>query len=337
VVCDIGKTPGVEITQLRDGMPHYLDALVDLLRRNQPDRIAADAHGAWTAVAREHGVTRVQIGFDVSELIHEFIVLRQVIRAVVSEEGMAPGLAEPALSDILDAAIVAAVEAYVDARDYEARGVQAQNIGFLTHELRNPLSTALLTVAQLRRHAAPEQARLVATLERNLERLDELIDGVLLTQSLEAGKVVPNVSEVRLGQVMEPALEPARKAAEHKGLHFTASYDADTVVRLDPLLTRSAVQNLADNATKYTDVGGVDISVRQGPDGLTVDVCDTCQGLSPAELRTIFEPFRRGRTAKAGTGLGLTIARRAVEAQGGTLDAESTGPVGCHFRIRLPA
>jgi signal transduction histidine kinase len=149
--------------------------------------------------------------------------------------------------------------------------------------------------------------------------------------------VVPNVSEVRLGQVMEPALEAARKAAEHKGLHFTASYDADTVVRLDPLLTRSAVQNLADNATKYTDVGGVDISVRQGPDGLTVDVCDTCQGLSPAELRTIFEPFRRGRTAKAGTGLGLTIARRAVEAQGGTLDAESTGPVGCHFRIRLPA
>ena len=63
---------------------------------------------------------------------------------------------------------------------------------------------------------------------------------------------------------------------------------------------------------------------------------DTCEGLSPEELRTIFEPFKRGRSAKGGTGLGLAIARRAVEAQGGSIHGESPGPVGCRFSITLP-
>jgi len=337
VMRDIVKTPSVEITQLRDGMPHYLDALVTVLCGEARDGIAQGAHGAWTAVAREHGVTRVQIGFNITQLVHEFIVLRQGIRDVVCERGMPVEQAEGALADIRDAAISAAVEAYVDARDFQARGVQAQNVAFLTHELRNPLSTALMTAANLRKRVPAESERLIDTLERSLKRLDDLIDGVLLTQSLEAGKVQARPVEVPLGEVMEPALEAARTAAEHKGLAFKASYDPEAVVRLDPLLTRSAIQNLADNATKYTDAGGVDIAVHQGPDGLRIDICDTCQGLSPTELGTIFEPFQRGRTGKTGTGLGLTIARRAVEAQGGTLDAESSGSVGCHFWISLPA
>jgi signal transduction histidine kinase len=78
------------------------------------------------------------------------------------------------------------------------------------------------------------------------------------------------------------------------------------------------------------------VAVSDNQGDLVVDVRDTCQGLSPEELKTIFEPFRRGRTHQAGTGLGLAIARRAVEAQGGNITAESSGTSGCHFQIRLP-
>jgi hypothetical protein len=101
-------------------------------------------------------------------------------------------------------------------------------------------------------------------------------------------------------------------------------------------LTRSALQNLAENAVKYTDEGEVNISITDEGDEVVVDVRDTCKGLSPEELGTIFEPFKRGRTEKTGTGLGLAIARRAVEAQGGRIHAESTGASGCHFSVRLP-
>ena len=72
------------------------------------------------------------------------------------------------------------------------------------------------------------------------------------------------------------------------------------------------------------------------PDELVVDVRDTCPGISPEELRTIFEPFKRGRNAKGGTGLGLAIARRAAEAQGGSISAQSSSHAGCQFSIRLP-
>jgi signal transduction histidine kinase len=66
---------------------------------------------------------------------------------------------------------------------------------------------------------------------------------------------------------------------------------------------------------------------------------DTCIGISPEELKTIFEPFKRGaagRLSSSGTGLGLAIARRAVRAQGGDMGAESPGHSGCHFWLSLP-
>src|SRR5262249_26222523 len=96
------------------------------------------------------------------------------------------------------------------------------------------------------------------------------------------------------------------------------------------------IQNLVENAIKYTDRGAVDVSLRHTDDELVLDVFDTCPGLAPEELRTIFEPFKRGRSDKTGTGLGLAIARRAAEAQGGSIQAESPGPSGCHFSVRLP-
>ncbi|MBX3261030.1 MAG: sensor histidine kinase [Labilithrix sp.] len=336
---EIARAPEVALTHLRDGLPAYLEALAQLLLSNRTARQLSDGSGAeaaWADIAREHGITRVRIGFDITQLIHEFVVLRQVIRDVAEEHGVGDACAEAVLYDLLDAGIRVAVKSYVEARDYDARRRQAEHVGFLAHELRNPLSTAALAVSHLRRQATPGQGRLLDVLERNLRRLGELIDGVLLTQRLEAGKVTCRPSELALGGVMDAALEGARTMASEKGLAFRASYDPEVRVRVDPDLTRAAVQNVADNAARYTDTGAVEISVDDREDHVVIHVRDTCHGISPEELRTIFEPFERGSTPKPGTGLGLAIARRAVEAQGGAIGAESPGPSGCHFWIRLP-
>jgi signal transduction histidine kinase len=262
-------------------------------------------------------------------------VLRRAIYEVAQKHEPDLGAADPALTELVDSAIRVAVQAYVDARDYEARRAQAANIGFLIHELRQPLSTAMVTSARMRTSAGTQQLPTLDTLDRNLRRLAELINGVLLTERLEAGEVQLQLMEMKLHQLMEP-VEGLKKTAERKGLQFLATYDPELTVVLDPMLTRSIIQNLVENAVKYTDRGAVDVSVTSTRDEIVLRVRDTCQGLSQEELRTIFEPFKRGRTDKTGTGLGLAIARRAAEAQGGSIHAESPGPSGCHFTVTLP-
>ena len=338
VETDIAASPGIEPTQLRDGLPDYLSALVKLFSRTEAENLdlALAAEPSWSKVASEHGITRVRIGFNISQLIHEFIILRRVIREIVEERGGVSEGPDAILADTLDAAIAAAVSAYVDARDYEARKRQAENIGFLTHELRNPLSTAMLSAYKIRCHAEREHLPLLDALDRSHKKLSDLIDSVLLTEKLESGKIESRPVAIKLGNLVEPALEAARTAAANKGLAFHVNYDSATEVYVDPLLTRSALQNIADNAAKYTDHGEVSVVVEDGRDTFTVHVRDTCAGISKEEIRTIFEPFERGTTGKSGTGLGLAIARRAVEAQGGTIQAESREPTGCHFWITLP-
>lgn len=329
----VAKTPDVALTSLRDGIPDYLEALAQWLTEGGD---LQQGSGIWSRVARHHGITRVRIGFDIGQLVREFVVLRQQIRAVALESGASAPVFDALLADVIEAAIIESVGSYVEARDYETRRVQAQNLGFLTHELRNPLSTAVGSVELLRYHATAEQQRALDTLERSHDRLLELIDSVLDVERLEAGDVEVRLVEVREADLLELATEAARKAAQRKGLAFEIRCDPERRIKVDPSLTLSALQNLADNAVKYTDAGAVEVVTGADETSWVVHVRDTGPGLSPEELRTIFEPFRRGATTKKGTGLGLTIARRAIEAQGGTLEAESPGPVGCHFWIALP-
>lgn len=334
VRADIAPGSDVELTQLRDGMPAYLESLVELLCAPDTERATA-IDTRWAAIAREHGVTRVRIGFDITQLIHEFIVLRHIISDVAVEEGLGRRCVLGLLSDLLDGAITASVRAYVDARDYDARRREAENVGFLTHELRNPLSNAMLAATQLRYDAPPAVVPLLDALDRGHQRLVALIDGVLLTQKLESGVVVPRPFDAKLADIVESAVEAARSSAAAKHLDLRVER-MDAIVHVDPELTRSAVQNLVDNAVKYTDHGRVEVTIDDQPTDFTIHVRDSCGGLSPEELAIVFEPFKRGSHRKAGTGLGLTIARRAVESQGGSIHAESDGDTGCHFWIVLP-
>jgi signal transduction histidine kinase len=194
----------------------------------------------------------------------------------------------------------------------------------------------MISAARLRANAAPEQMAHLNALDRSHQRLNAMIDRVLLTQKVVAGKVESRQVDTKLEQIIAPATEAARAEATRKGVEFHTQYDPDLLVRVDPQLTRSAIQNLADNAAKYADVGHIDLAVEDRDSELIVHVRDTCEGLSEAELRTIFEPFERGTTGKSGTGLGLAIAKQAVEAQGGSIHAESPGQSGCHFWIELP-
>ena len=329
-------------------MPEYLTGLAEALRSADP--LARTGSHIWEEVAKEHAITRVRLGFDVRELVREFIILRQVLHEIQLEEESRLRVARQAtdgvgdlthaVAELIEAAVCVAVGTYVEARDYSARQKEAEHIAFLTHELRTPLSVVTLTASRLRRILAEENTQaveLVDVLERNAERLHGLIEGVLHAERLEAGKVAVHLADIELGELLDGLVETTRIAAEAKGLALRAEYDRRLLVRADRELAVSAIQNLLDNAVKYTDVGDVRVVAEPAADKVTLHVSDNCPGLSQEELRVVFEPFERGRTkGKPGTGLGLAIARRAIEAQGGTIGADSTCERGCHFWITLP-
>jgi len=334
VAAGIAGRHDVHPTLLRDGMPDYLAELAQLLSGAHD---SDNGSSGWVRVAREHGITRVRVGFDIEQLVQEFVILRKVIEELGREGGALTGEAAARLADLIDAAIAKSVSAYVEARDFAARRQQAENVGFLVHELRNPLSSAVAAASIVRQGSDPAQSQPLDMLERSQHRLTELIDSVLLTEKLEAGQLEPRPVDVRVRELVDRATAAARRTALAKGIGFDVRCDPERTVRTDVDLTESALQNLVDNAVKYTDTGRVDVVVEfEREASWSVHVRDSCPGLSPEELRTIFEPFRRGHTSKSGTGLGLAIARRAIEAQGGAIHAEAPGASGCHFWFMLP-
>lgn len=321
-------------TALVGGVTEYLTRLAELLRGHKSIKGAGTT--AWNDVAREHAITRVKLGFDVMQLAHELVVLRRVTTEVLREEGLLRDIAQVSrLTDVIEAAMIASVKSYVDFRDYAARRNESEHIGFLTHELRNPLGSVALAASQLRRDAPAGQQRVLDLLDRNIERMQRMISDVLLTERLQTGEIESRPVDVRLGELLRDVLEVRQRAAREKGIELETCFDPETRLHVDPKLTLTAIENLLDNAIRFTDAGEVILEFEDRGSEIVVHVRDHCGGLSPEELRVIFEPFRRTHHTSSGTGLGLAIVRRAVEAQGGRIHAESKNG-GCHFWFTLP-
>jgi signal transduction histidine kinase len=322
------------LPELTEAVSDYLSALPSLLASPGAD-LAERARENWTKAAEVRGVARVRAGMDIGRLVRELTLLRQVISEAAHERGVPAGAWDAVLADVVDAAIGAAAEAHLGARDREARRRQAEHVAFLTHELRNPLGTAMLTASLLRKRV-PAQEAMLEKLERSHRRLNDMIDGVLLSEKLESGTVEPHPSDVSLAEVVALAMENARAVAARRGLAVHVAEIGGASVHVDPLLTRTAIQNLVESAIRYARLGEVDVTVEARADAVLVHVRNQCPGVSPDELRTMLEPFEGGAGADVGAGLGLVIARRAAEAQGGLIHAEPESPSGCHFWIELP-
>jgi signal transduction histidine kinase len=324
----------VNPSELRDGIGDYLKNLADALRNSESAEMGGT--DAWKRVAREHALTRVRLGFDIDQLVHEFVTLRRVAQEIAVDPSDGPQIVM--LADLIDAAIATSVKSYVESRDYRTRQQEEEHLGFLTHELRNPLTTASLAASQLRKDSglSPTSQRVLDLLEHGLGRTKELIEQALLAGKLEVGQAQPVFEDLRAADVIEEALTAAGAEALRKGIVLEAKFDHQIVVRADAKLIVSAIQNLADNAVKFTDHGTVEISVEGRGSQAVIHVRDNCPGIAPAELEKIFEPYERGSSEKPGTGLGLAIARRAITLMGGTIGAESQGRQGCHFWITVP-
>jgi two-component system OmpR family sensor kinase len=220
----------------------------------------------------------------------------------------------------------------------------------VSHELRTPLARIRMALDLVQGGDSETAASYVADIEEDLEELERLLDDVMTAARLDISRGVsgdglpPLRRRVLAGRELLEASE-ARFARRFQDRTLTCRI-ADNLpsVNADPSLLRRVLDNLLDNAVKFSDDGSaIELSAAASSDGaeLVIEVSDHGIGIAPADLNRIFEPFfraDRSRTrATGGVGLGLALARRIVEAHDGTISAESELAAGTRFRVAVPA
>jgi two-component system, chemotaxis family, CheB/CheR fusion protein len=215
----------------------------------------------------------------------------------------------------------------------------------LSHELRTPL-TSLLLQAQLLRRGSLDEAGLQKTgetIERATRAQARLIEDLLDTSRIVAGKLTLQMQEVGLASVVQAAVETAMPTAPDKQIEIEVHLDRSLPpVSADPLRLQQAVWNLVVNAVKFTpERGRVTVTVDAVDGRGRIRVSDTGIGVEPRFLPNIFNHFsqedRGPSRAHGGLGLGLAIVRYVAEAHGGSVQAESAGKgQGSTFTMLLP-
>lgn len=219
-------------------------------------------------------------------------------------------------------------------------------VGAIAHDLRTPLFMlrGYLKGLESGVAATPEKmAHYVAICQAQANALERLISDLFAYTRLEHPEMVPERAPLELGTLLRQTVEAATPLAAAKSIALTTDLDGEggSMLGDSHLLTR-AVENLLDNAVRHSPGGG-EIRVRMARAGeqLIVSVEDSGPGLDAQHLPHLFTPLYRGEASRgrqtSGAGLGLAIARRILEAHGGTLTAANRAEGGAVFVGIVPA
>ncbi|MCY2961164.1 MAG: ATP-binding protein [Planctomycetota bacterium] len=244
-------------------------------------------------------------------------------------------------------ALSAASGEVIRQRDAAAAASRAKGefLANMSHEIRTPM-TAMLGFAELLLQddlPAAERHEHLRTILRNGEHLLSLINDILDLSRIEAGRMAVEATACSPRTIVEEVVGLLGIRAQAKGIRFEVCVAPDVPpnVLADPVRLRQILMNLAGNAIKFTDAGGVILSVRveAGPT-LAFEIEDSGPGIPADRLGSLFQPFEQGDGSVTrrfgGTGLGLVISRRLAGLLGGTIDATSAPGSGSCFTLRLP-
>jgi len=231
------------------------------------------------------------------------------------------------------------------ARDFDAMAARLEQLLMMrdqllhdvSHELRTPLARLNLAIALMRQDPA-KAATSIERIETEVRRLDELVGETLSLARLESGGA-GRESYFELGGLVDTVIAQARLEAEASGvlLEGGRKQGEDILLRGDFELMRRALENIVRNAIRHSAPGQpVRVAMELREDEARVIVRDEGPGVPPDRLAAMFDPFVRLGQQGEGFGLGLAIARRAVLALGGHVEARNRTPHGLEVTIALP-
>jgi signal transduction histidine kinase len=229
-------------------------------------------------------------------------------------------------------------------------------IAHMSHELRTPL-TAIIGYSELLEEEFQDRGEGtyipdVQRVQSAAKHLLALINNMLDLSKIEAGKMELYLEEFALVEVVEEAVTTVLPLLERGGTEFIRNYPADLgsgglgLVRLDRMKVRQVLLNLLGNAIKFTPGGQIELAVwreveADGEERVVLRVSDNGIGMSPEQIKRIFEEFAQGSAATTrqygGTGLGLAISRSFCQRMRGDIEVASSLGEGSTFTVRLPA
>ncbi len=212
----------------------------------------------------------------------------------------------------------------------------------IVHDLRNPLAAIGGALELLEEETDPETKEAVDIANTGLRRMTNMVNTILDMQRLEQGVMPLEKQIVHLKQIVNDLVSWEVSVARRKNIRLVESIpDALPPLNLDPRLISRVLQNLIDNALKFTPTGG-QVTISAAPDpaksAVAISVRDTGRGIAPDVQARIFDKFNTGAAQEGrGSGLGLAFCRLVAEAHNGVIAVESTLGEGSTFTLRLPA
>ena len=218
----------------------------------------------------------------------------------------------------------------------------------MSHEIRTPLNGILPMLELLgSSKLAVDQQELLRTASASAQQLQRIVDDILDYSKLEADRLDLETTGFHLRELLQSVITLMERTAEAKGLRLSLVIDPSVrlPVRGDPVRLRQVLSNLISNAIKFTERGGVTVSVRRigetsGQHQLRFEVADTGIGINKAVQEKLFHAFSQADASTTrlygGTGLGLAICRRIVSLMGGRIGVESAVGKGSTFWFEIP-
>jgi hypothetical protein len=320
---------------LANGLPLFLDQLTTVLGQAKAQRAAS--HRGVAESATLHGGELLRMGLTVGQVVQDYGSICQSVTELAAErEVMITADEFQTFNRCLDDAIAQAVTAYELARDRNVGVSGAEQIGSIVHEMRNMVTTSMLTFDALKRGTVALHGSTSDLLGKSLQRMRVLLDRTLEEVRHSVGKQI--LERVPLVEVIEEIEIVASMEAKNYDVQLLIDGGSlDVAVETNRQILVAAVANLVQNAFKFTRPNGrVTVRVRSVGERVLIDVEDECGGLPAGKAEDLFRPFEQRNADRSGLGLGLSISLKGVRASGGEISVRDQPGIGCVFTIDLP-
>lgn len=362
----IKTTDNLSRTAIQDHVPYLLKALISVLSQSEVSDVKTIVENSL-----QHGAIRAEQGYDATEVVREYHLLRTCIIANLETDLLSSQASEvlravSLINTVVDEAIAQCFKSYVRHRLHELEELQNQlnlnvqelqrlvrtsqeNMNMLAHELKTPLNSIIGYSELFLRQQGSEQLKATKPVEhiervlRNGRQLLHLINDALELSRYETGNMLLHLAPVNVSAITNSVIDTMQPLADAKGLQLKVNYNnAPKQVITDPLRLQQIIINLVSNAIRYTEVGNVTVECDElQENNWSLVVNDTGIGIRVEDQARIFEPF--GRAQHPGkqhpsdsTGLGLAIVARLVKLLQGQISLTSAPGVGTTFTVTLP-
>jgi hypothetical protein len=334
--------PKLSSGKMEEGLSLFYDDLTEVLKKNSQDIFTEDLESnipettAGNAAAR-HGEIALKLGYTVSQVVHGYGSICQGITEYAQQKDQPITVQEfKNMNLCLDIAIAESLTEYARIQRETSDSEEIERLGFLAHEMRNALTTAVMSFFVIKNGSVGVGGKTSRVLENAHERMRDLIDRSLTEVRLRSSPAVVREKSLVLQLVSEVEASVSGEASA-RSVRFSIEVAPNLEVLADHHLLVSALGNLVQNAIKFTKPGStVGIRAREAGDRVVIEIEDQCGGLSTDKMDELFKPFTQMDSDRSGVGLGLAICRQAVALNEGILSARDVPGKGCVFTMDLP-